>query len=83
LTTATHRKAIARLALPIVLAAGVITAPVATADTGQPQQGGGCHMVFSPGTTGLDQMMGNASDTGAQNMKDMLSEFSDLRFCGA
>ena len=76
----THRKAIARLALPIALAtAGISSAPIATADTGQPQQGGGCHMVTShpPGATGLTQMMaGSANGTGAQNMLAMLSKFS-------
>jgi hypothetical protein len=83
LSTTTHKKTIARLALATVLAAGAISAPVATADTGQPQQGGGCHMVFSSGTTGLNQMMANASGTGAHNMVAMLSKFSSQQFCGA
>ena len=76
----THRKAIARLALPIALAtAGISSAPVANADTGQPQQGGGCHMVAShpSGATGLIQMMaGSANGAGAQKMLAMLSKFS-------
>ena len=76
MSTTTHRKAIARLALPIVLAASAISAPVATADTGQPQQGGGCHMLSGPSTTGGNQMMANASGTGAQNMAAMLTKFS-------
>jgi hypothetical protein len=77
--TTTHNRAIARLALPIVLAAGGITAPVASADTGQPQQGGGCHMLSSPSTTGGNEMMANASGTAAQNMGAMLGKF----LCGA
>jgi hypothetical protein len=76
LSTTTHRKAITRFALPIVLAASAMTAPVATADTGQPQQGGGCHMLSSPSTTGGNQMMANASGTGAHNMVAMLTKFS-------
>ena len=73
----TPRKAIARLALLAALAtAGASSAPVATADTGQPQQGGGCHMLSSPSTTGGTQMMANASGNGAQNMAAMLTKFS-------
>ena len=80
----THRKAIARLALPIALAtAGISSAPIATADTGQPQQGGGCHMVTShpPGATGLTQMMAHSSPIAANNMAAMLSKFSPDPFC--
>ena len=73
----THRKAIARLGLLAALAtAGASSAPVATADTGQPQQGGGCHMLSSPSTTGGNQMMANASGNSAQNMAAMLTKFS-------
>jgi hypothetical protein len=75
MSTTTHSKGIARSALAIVLAVGAISAPVATADTGQ-QQGGGCHMLSSPSTTGGNQMMANASGTGAQNMAAMLTKFS-------
>ena len=74
--TTAHRRAIARLALPVALAAGALGAPVATAETGQPQQGGGCHMLSGPSTTGGNQMMANASGTGAQNMGAMLTKFS-------
>jgi hypothetical protein len=76
----THRNSIARLGLLAALAtAGASSAPVASADTGQPQRGGGCHMLSGPSTTGGNQMMANADGTGAQNMAAMLSKFS----CGA
>lgn len=79
----TTKKAIARLALSIALAAGASSASIAAADTGQPQQGGGCHMVSSPSATGLNQMMaGSANGSGARNMVAMLSKFSIQPFCG-
>jgi hypothetical protein len=70
--------------------AAVVAIPVAGADTGPPQQGGGCNMVFgpafhAPNTSGLDNMMagsgGSANGVGAANMADMLSRFSTLQFC--
>ena len=62
--------------------AGGVGIPVAGANTGPPQQGGGCNMVFgpalhSPNSSGLDNMMtGSANGEGAANMQDMLSRFS-------
>jgi hypothetical protein len=65
--------------------AAVVAIPVAGADAGPPQQGGGCNMVFgpafhSPSSSGLDNMMagsgGSANGVGAANMQDMLSRFS-------
>jgi hypothetical protein len=73
------------------LVAAVVTATsvfgIATAAAGGPPEGGGgCHMVSSPSSTGLTQMMagsaGSTSGIGAENMIDMLSRFSDEPFCG-
>jgi hypothetical protein len=58
--------------------------PTVAAGGGPPQGGGGCHMVFSPGPTGLDHMMsGSANGQGAANMAQMLARFSPEPFCGA
>jgi hypothetical protein len=82
--TRSHRMLTAKHGAVLALAMISVSAgSVASADSGQPQQGGGCHMVFSPSTTGLNQMMGNASSTAAQNMVAMLSKFSNQQFCGA
>jgi hypothetical protein len=72
--------------MTLALAIGVMVAiPVAGADPGPPQQGGGCNMVFgpafhSPNSSGLDNMMtgsgGSANGVGAANMVDMLGRFS-------
>jgi hypothetical protein len=76
----------AGLAAALALATSAFAAPAATA-AGPPQGGGGCHMVSSPNSTGLTQMMaGSAGSTdgiGAENMVDMLSRFSPEPFCGA
>jgi hypothetical protein len=74
------------------LGAAVVTATsvfgIASAAGGPPQGGGGCHMVSSPSSIGLDQMMAgsgasrNGDGVGAENMGDMLSRFSDEPFCG-
>jgi hypothetical protein len=73
------------------LVAAVVTATsvfgIATAAAGGPPQGGGgCHMVSSPSSIGLDQMMtgsgGSRDGVGAENMGLMLSRFSDEPFCG-
>ena len=72
--------------------AGVVATPLAGADPGPPQQGGGCNMVFgpafhSPNSNGLTNMMsgsgGSADGVGAANMQDMLSRFSSYAsmFC--
>ena len=73
--------------LRVLAVAAALTAPAsvpaAAADTGPPQGGGGCHMVQSPSSTGLDQMMtGSANGNGAAEMGDMLKLFSPDPFCG-
>ena len=82
--TKSHRKTIARAGLMLALATtSASTAAVASADTGPLP--GGCHMVSNsdPTTTGLDQMMANASSTGAKNMISMLYTFYPSKeFCG-
>jgi hypothetical protein len=80
-----RKKLITTIWMTVALAScAVLAIPVADADTGPPQQGGGCHMVFSPSSTGLTNMMaGSARGEGAANMADMLSRFSPLPFCGA
>jgi len=80
------KKLIATIWTTVALASAVMVAiPAAAADTGPPQQGGGCNMVFgpafhSPNSNGLDNMMAgsgaSANGIGARNMKDMLSIFS-------
>jgi hypothetical protein len=77
------RKLIATISMMVALATGAVVAiPVAGADAGPPQQGGGCNMVFgpafySPNSSGLDNMMtGSAHGEGAANMVDMLGRFS-------
>jgi hypothetical protein len=63
-------------------AAGAFAVPVAAA-AGPPQGGGGCHMVGSPSSSGLEHMMAGASNgEGQGNMIDMLSRFSPDPFCG-
>jgi hypothetical protein len=82
------KKLITTIWMTVALAsAAVVAVPGAAADTGPPQQGGGCNMVFGPGfhapnSNGLDNMMtGSANGEGAANMADMLSRFSTLQFC--
>lgn len=85
------KKLITTISMTVALATGAAVAtPVAAADAGPPQQGGGCNMVFgpafhSPNSSGLDNMMdgsaGSANGVGAANMGAMLSRFSTLRFC--
>ncbi len=85
------KKLITTIWMTVALAsAAVVAIPVAGADTGPPQQGGGCNMVFgpafhSPSSSGLDNMMagsaGSANGVGAANMQDMLSRFSLYTFC--
>jgi hypothetical protein len=80
------KKLITTISMALALATGGVAIPVAGADTGPPQQGGGCNMVFgplnSPNSSGLDNMMaGSANGEGAANMADMLSRFSTLPFC--
>jgi hypothetical protein len=82
-----RKKLITTIWMAVAFASGAVAIPVAAADSGPPQQGGGCNMVFgpafhSPNSSGLDNMMaGSANGEGAANMADMLSRFSDLRFC--
>ncbi len=81
-----NRKLITTISMTLGLATGAVVAiPVAGADPGPPQQGGGCNMVFgpafhSPNSSGLDNMMAgsarSADGVGAANMVDMLSRFS-------
>lgn len=89
------KKLLTTISMTIALASGVLVAiPVAGADPGPPQQGGGCNMVFgpaghSPNSSGLTNMMsgsgGSANGVGAANMQDMLSRFSSYAstFCFA
>jgi hypothetical protein len=75
----------AGLAAAAVTAASVFGVPgvPAAAASGPPAGGGGCHMVASPGATGLEHMMsGSANGNGAANMITMLSRFSPDPFCG-
>jgi hypothetical protein len=74
-----------KLVTTMWMTVALVAIPVAAADPGPPQQGGGCNMVFgpafhSPNSNGLDDMMagsgGSADGVGALNMKDMLSRFS-------
>lgn len=66
----------------IVTTASALAVPVAAA-AGPPQRGGGCHMVASPSSSGLDHMMaGAANGEGQGNMIAMLSRFSSEPFCG-
>jgi hypothetical protein len=78
------KKLIAMISMTSAIATGVVAIPVTSAVAGPPQQGGGCHMVFSPSSGGLSNMMaGSANGEGAANMAAMLSRFSPLPFCGA
>ena len=70
------KKLITTISMALALATGGVAIPVAGADTGPPQQGGGCNMVFgpafhSPNSSGLDNMMagsgGSANGVGAAN----------------
>jgi hypothetical protein len=79
-----RRKLSTKVALlaAVVGATGAWSVPMAVADGG-PQGGGGCHMVSSPSSTGLDHMMaGSSNGSGAANMVEMLSRFSPEPFCG-
>lgn len=81
-----HRRKLATKVglLAAVVATGAWSVPVAVADGGPPQGGGGCHMVSSPSSTGLSHMMaGSSNGNGAANMVEMLSRFSSVPFCGA
>jgi hypothetical protein len=78
-----------KLAAKVGLLAAVVgvtcawSVPTAVAGEGQPQGGGGCHMVSSPSSTGLNHMMaGSSNGNGAANMIEMLSLFSPEPFCG-
>ena len=73
----------AGLLAAVVTAASVFAIPVATA-AGPPQGGGGCHMVLSPSSSGLEHMMaGAANGEGQANMIEMLLRFyPDALFCG-
>jgi hypothetical protein len=79
------RSVLGKAAVPaaVVIAAIVFAVPVATA-AGPPQGGGGCHMVSSPSTSGLNHMMaGAANGEGQANMIEMLLRFyPDVLFCG-
>ena len=78
------RSVLGRASVPaaLVIAAIVFAVPVATA-AGPPQGGGGCHMVSSPSSSGLEHMMaGAANGEGQASMIDMLSRFSPEPFCG-
>ena len=76
------KKRITAISMMVAVAGAVVGIPVAGADPGPPQQGGGCNMVFgpafhSPNSSGLDNMMaGSAHGEGAANMVDMLGRFS-------
>jgi hypothetical protein len=71
------------LAAAFTVATTAFAIPPATA-AGPPQGGGGCHMVTSPSSSGLEHMMaGSGNGQGAGNMVDMLSRFSPEPFCGA
>jgi hypothetical protein len=88
-----NKKLITTISMTLTLATSAMVAiPAAGADTGPPQQGGGCNMVFgpafhSPNSSGLDNMMagsgGSANGIGAANMLGMLSRFSSYasNFC--
>jgi hypothetical protein len=83
------KRLITTISMALALATGGVAIPVAGADTGPPQPGGGCNMVFgplhSPNSSGLDNMMagsaGSANGIGAANMAVMLSRFSTSPFC--
>lgn len=82
------KKLLTTISMTMALASGgVVAIPAASADSGPPQQGGGCNMVFgpafhSPNYNGLINMMaGSANGEGAANMQDMLNRFSTLQFC--
>jgi hypothetical protein len=79
------RSVLGKAAVPAALltAAIVFAVPAATA-AGPPQGGGGCHMVSSPSTSGLNHMMaGAANGQGQANMIEMLLRFyPDALFCG-
>jgi hypothetical protein len=81
-----HRRKLATKVglLAAVVATGAWSVPIAVAGGGPPQGGGGCHMVSSPSSTGLNHMMaGSSIGNGAANMVEMLSRFSSVPFCGA
>ena len=77
----------AGLVVAIAASIGALAgAPLAGADPGPPQGGGGCNMLapaFTPSPAGLDPMMaGSASGNGQAEMIEMLTRFSDDPFCG-
>jgi hypothetical protein len=78
------KRLLTTISMTIALAGGAVAIPVADADPGPPQQGGGCDMVFgplfhSPNSNGLTNMMsgsaGSTDGVGAANMQEMLSRF--------
>ncbi len=87
------KKLFTTISMTMALASGgVVAIPVAGADSGPPQQGGGCNMVFgpalhSPNSSGLTNMMSGSANSadgvGAANMQQMLSRFSSYAstFC--
>jgi hypothetical protein len=71
----------AGLVAAVVAATSAFAIPADAA--GPPQGGGGCHMVASPSSTGLIQMMaGSANGYGDVQMAAMLGRFSADPFCG-
>jgi hypothetical protein len=80
------KKLITTIWMTVALASSAVAIPMAGADPGPPQQGGGCNMVFgpffhSPNSNWLNMMAGSANGDGAANMADMQTRFSDLQFC--
>jgi hypothetical protein len=80
------KRLITTISMALAVATGGVAIPVAGADTGPPQQGGGCNMVFgpafhSPNSNWLNMISGSANGDGAANMADMQTRFSDLQFC--
>jgi hypothetical protein len=72
----------AALLAAAVAAASAFAVPLAAA-AGPPQGSGGCHMVASPSSSGLEHMMAGASNgEGQGKMIDMLGRFSPDPFCG-
>ena len=75
--------------MALAVATSAVAIPVAGADPGPAQQGGGCNMVFgplhNPDSSGLSNMMAgsanSANGVAPANMADMLSRFSTLQFC--
>lgn len=79
-----YKKLITTISMVSALAVAAVASRASAAGAGPRQSGGGCHMAFSPSSTGLANMMvGSAHGEGAANMADTLSRFSPLPFCGA